>query len=165
MPGRRRGASVVPVQEDGTPVIPVVPLVPVTEITPSHELTEEQARPFNPIETVSPTGYVPNFRVNDDGNAEPLPPTEPAKPDFINALYQRVADITDNPNDDAGLAALAEIVVCLDRLTEVVGVVAQQQQWVTTTIQQMKGEFDQLMGAGNPLQMMGNMLFGGKKKG
>ena len=86
------------------------------------------------------------------------------RPEFMDDIYVAVNDYAVSAAPESSLLqVLAAITVGLDRLTNVVGIVAQQQQWASDQVAIMKQEFDGFMGNGNPLAMVSKMF--GRNKG
>lgn len=169
------GASVVPIDPaTGAPVIPqpnreglatappmpvpltMPPTPPVLTVPP--ELTAAVAPQQAPPQ---PAPEQPALQMPVVMTPMPEPnTTEPEKP----AIVQRVLDATEAVREVAPDDAIAEwfeaVAACLDRLTEVVGVVGQQQQWTTNTIAAMQQQFAGVMGSGNPIKAIMKMMSG-----
>lgn len=149
---------------DMVPPIPVpltLPTVPGVAVVPPELLEQAHAFTVDESEEDTSTEDAADESTEDESTVD-VNTTEPPVPDIV----QHVRDATDTLTEFLPDEALADwfiaVAANLERLTEVVGVVAQQQQWTTDTIAQIQAEFSTVMGSGNPFKAIMNMM-GGKK--
>lgn len=74
---------------------------------------------------------------------------------------------SDDPNAYVNLsdvlAALAGLRADVDRLLTATGIIGEQQQFMTNSMSAALEQFQQMMGAGGPMKMLGAMFGGGRK--
>ena len=145
----------VPVDPDA-PVPAVTPLVFPTSVIPAPTLDDIPEGTPKPLTASAPVLPPVSDRVDPFGHAAEVEPPEPViegivMPEFPIAL----ADMADSPDPND---RLDEIERKIDALIEAVNTIGAQNQWMVETVTRMFGMFEQFMGDGNPMAMLGKMM-------
>lgn len=155
----RKLAGRPPVDLSGPPAAPVEKVPPpVPAIPPGWT-----PAPAEGIPTGAAAEAAPEYAPDPDAVAvaaealrswdDPDPSVDVVPSDDPNA-YVNLSDV---------LAAIAGLRADVDRLLTATGIIGEQQQFMTNSMSAALEQFQQMMGAGGPMKMLGAMFGGGRK--